>query len=246
MSKRYRDNDYIWSWFDQNLDMESRTLYMGSVGKTYDDDETGVDNFMAEYFIKGMHLLEKKNADQEIMIIMNNPGGDWYHGMAIYDAIINSPCHCTVKVFGHAMSMGSIILQAADHRIMMPNSRFMIHYGYDGKYGHSKTFEKWADEGKRINYQMENIYIEKMMEKASEIGGAKLSKALSAIMTKNRALEIPTPKSINYVLSKSQGARKEDLRGILKEMLNFDTILNASETVSLGFADEVFQKETEK
>ena len=245
MTKRFRD-EHIWSWFDQNLDTETRTLFMGSVGKNYDDDETGVDNFMAEYFIKGMHLLEKKNSDQEINIIMNNPGGDWYHGMAIYDAIHNSPCHCTVKVYGHAMSMGSIILQAADHRIMMPNSRFMIHYGYDGRYGHSKIFEKWADEGKRVNYEMENLYIEKMIEKADAEGTAKLAKSLSSIVNKQRSLEIPSPDSVNYTLPRAKGAKKEELRKILREMLNFDTILTASETVSLGFADEVFQKETEK
>jgi ATP-dependent protease ClpP protease subunit len=51
---------------------------------------------------------------------------------------------------------------------------------------------------------------------------------------------------VNYTLSRAQGARKEELRKILKEMLNFDTILTASETVSLGFADEIFQKEIEK
>ena len=118
-------------WFDLNVDTDTRTIYMGSAGYTYDEGETGVDHFMAEYLIKGMHSLESKNK-KPILIIMNNPGGDWYHGMAIYDAIKSSPCECTIKVYGHAMSMGSIILQAADNRIMMPNSRFMIHYGYDG------------------------------------------------------------------------------------------------------------------
>ena len=39
-----------------------------------------------------------------------------------------------------------------------PFKEFMIHYGYNGISGHAKTFEKWADEGKRINYEMENIY----------------------------------------------------------------------------------------
>jgi ATP-dependent protease ClpP protease subunit len=244
MTKRYKDNEQIWTWFDQNLDTESRTIFMGSVGKNYNDDETGVDSFMAEYFIKGMYLLERKSADQEINIIMNNPGGEWYHGMAIYDAMMSSPCHCTVKVYGHAMSMGSIILQAADHRIMMPNSRFMIHYGYNGSYGHSKIYEKWADEGKKIGYQMENIYIEKMLEKSKVIGSTKLCKNLSAIVNQQRAFEIPSPSPVSYVLSKTRNDRKEDLRKIVREMLNFDTILDAEETVSIGFADEVFQKDT--
>ena len=97
MTRRYKDNEHIWTWFDQNLDTETRTIYMGSVGRNYNDEETGVDSFMAEYFIKGMHMFETRNPEKEITIIMNNPGGEWYHGMAIYDTIMNSPCHCPVS-----------------------------------------------------------------------------------------------------------------------------------------------------
>ena len=159
----------LWSWFDQNLDIETRTIYMGSMGSSYEEGESGVDNFMAEYFIKGMHFLESRGK-KPINIIMNNPGGDWYHGMAIYDSIKYSSCVNSIKVYGHAMSMGSIILQAADERIMMPSSRFMIHYGTDGKYSHSKITEKWAEEAKRNNHDMENIYLDKMLEKEEEMG----------------------------------------------------------------------------
>lgn len=230
------------SWFDQSLDIETRTLYMGSIGKTVDDYEPGVDNQMAEYFIKGMYLLEKHSAEKEINIIMNNPGGDWIHGMAIFDAIHNSTCYCTIKVYGHAMSMGSIILQAADHRIMMPNSRFMIHYGYNGMSGHAKIFEKWSEEGKRLHYEMENLYISRMLEKIETDGIVKYSKSLSTIMNRQKKFEIPPAENVNYTFSKSVGERREQLRTILREMLNFDTILNAEETVMLGLADEAIQK----
>ena len=80
-------------WFDYNVDVESRTIYMGSIQSDM-DFESGVNSSMAEYFIKGIHMLESKSVDS-IIIIMNNPGGDWYHGMAIYDAIKMSKCHCT-------------------------------------------------------------------------------------------------------------------------------------------------------
>ena len=91
MGKR-GDGDFNYSWFDCNLDLFTRTIYMGSLSRDYDIGESGVDNFMAEYFIKGMHTLETRNSGKEINIIMNNPGGDWYHGMAIYDSIKNSSC----------------------------------------------------------------------------------------------------------------------------------------------------------
>jgi len=230
-------------WFDINLDVDNRTLFMGSMGYDYEGGESGVDNFMAEYFIKGMYVLESKG-DKPITIIMNNPGGDWYHGMAIYDSIYNSKSHCTIKVYGHAMSMGSIILQAADERVMMPNSRFMIHYGYDGRYGHSKIFERWADEGKRTNLQMENLYLDKIMEKENEKGISHISKTFEQIVGKLKQFEHPQTKEgeIKYAFSRKMGLRREEYRKVLRELLNFDTILTPEETISLGLADKVYGK----
>ena len=161
MARTNKEN--IDKWFDNNIDLDNRIIYMGSIHKE-DNEESGVDAFMAESIIKGMHILETKN-QEPITILMNNPGGDFFHGLAIYDAVKYSSCHCTIKVYGHAMSMGSVILQAADTRIMMPNSRFMIHFGYDSQSNHSKVVEKWIDEGKRLGHEMENIYLDVMLEK---------------------------------------------------------------------------------
>lgn len=228
---------FLDKWFDNNVDIYSRTIFIGSVSKD-EHIESGVDAFMAESVIKAMHVLESKGSLEPITILMNNPGGDWYHGMAIYDAIKTSNCHCTIKVYGHAMSMGSIILQAADTRIMMPNSRFMIHYGYNGSSGHTKIFEKWADEGKRLNHDMENLFLNILLEKEAKEGNGYLSKTLGQIMTKQYALNYPPPTSPQvYNFTKSH--KKEEIRAVLVEMLNFDTILTAEETVALGFADEI-------
>jgi len=226
-------------WFDNNIDISGRTIYIGSVMEI-EGREAGVDAFMAESVIKAMYVLESKNSDP-ITILMNNPGGDFFHGLAIYDAIKTSKCHCSIKVYGHAMSMGSVILQAADKRIMMPNSRFMIHFGYDSQDSHSKIVEKWIDEGKRLSYLMENIYLDVMFEKEEEVGNDHLAKTLGEIMTKQRAFEHPPlTKPVTYVFSKKQDIKREQVRAVLKEMLNFDTILTAEETVALGFADEVY------
>lgn len=232
-------------WFDYNVDVETRTVYMGSINSE-NGYENGVDHAMAEYFIKGIHILESKSEDP-IQIIMNNPGGDWYHGMSIYDAIKMSKCYCEIKVYGHAMSMGSIILQASDNRVMMPNSAFMIHFGYESQYNHSKIVEKWIDEGKRLSYLMENIYLDMMIEKEAKMGEGHLAKVLGEVITKQKAFEHPPiTKPTIYTFSKKQDVKREQVRVILKEMLNFDTILNAEETVSLGFADEVYKPKTIK
>lgn len=238
MVKR-KNQDSVYTWFDNNVDLDSRTIYMGSI-QMYEDGESGVDNFMAEYFIKGMHLLER-SPDKEVQIMMNNPGGDWYHGMAIFDSIKNSPCYCSIKVYGHAMSMGSIILQAGDKRILMPSSRLMIHYGYGGNYSHAKVSEKWADESKKINYEMENIYLDSMLEKETNEGAGYLSKQLTSIVNTHRSLEVPKPEPVEYKFSKVIATKREEIRTILRELLNFDTILSPLESVSIGLADEVYK-----
>ena len=153
-------------FYDYDIHVETRTLWMGSVSVDM-DGESGTDANMAERVIKGLHLLDLSapTGDKPITIIMNNLGGDWYHGMAIYDAIKACKNHVTVKVFGYVMSMGSIIIQAADKRIMSPNSRMMIHYGTQGYHGHTKDFIRWAKEVEKVDEEMESIYMEKIKER---------------------------------------------------------------------------------
>jgi ATP-dependent protease ClpP protease subunit len=233
---RKKIRGYIDNWFDLNVDEETRTIYMGSVSKDYDDRESGVDNFMAEFLIKGMAILDSVS-NKPITIIMNNPGGDWYHGMAIFDAIKTSHSPCTIMVYGYAMSMGSIILQSADHRIMMPNSRFMIHYGTDGTYNHAKISEKWADEGKRICRDMENIYIIRMLEKALDQKPGYLETTINRIIDEVGRFEMPKKRPA-FKISKDDTF--EDLRTALQYMLNYDTILTPQQTIDLGWADEIY------
>jgi ATP-dependent protease ClpP protease subunit len=109
---------------------------------------------------------------------MNNIGGDEYHGFAICDLIKACKSHVTIKVLGHAMSMGSIILQAADQRIMAPNARQMIHYGTWGIHAHSKTTQKWAQEGLKIDEWMEAMYLARIHEKVPTFPIQKLKKML--------------------------------------------------------------------
>lgn len=200
MAKINRDD--IEKFHDYALHVPTRTIYLGSFAYSDDGGENGVDFAMAERFVKNMVLLNAIN-EEPITIIMNNPGGDWFHGVAIFDAISHSKCHVTIQVFGVAMSMGAVILQAADERIMSPNSKFMIHYGTMGLSStHAKIFQKWAEEDRKINADMEQIFLAKIQEKHPEF---KLK--------------------------------------MLKEMLNFDTILNAKETIELGLADKILGAE---
>jgi len=162
MSKRLNRDD-IDKFHDFKLYVPTRTIYMGS--ETADDNnESGTDALMAERFIKNLIILDNTSNDP-ITVIMNNIGGDEYHGMAIYDAIRHCASEVTIKVFGHAMSMGSVILQAAHTRLMSPNSRQMIHYGTMEISGHAKTVQRVSKEYGKLDQWMERVYLERIQEK---------------------------------------------------------------------------------
>lgn len=157
--------DNIDKFYEIDLYIPTRTLFIGSV-EGQDAEEVGTDFRMAERVIKGLHVLDSQN-DSPIRIIMNNIGGDEYHGMAIYDAIRRCRSHVTMEVAGHAMSMGSVILQAADRRLMTENSRFMMHYGtpiLSHPDLHVKQQDSWQEEDKKFRKWMEDLYLDKIRE----------------------------------------------------------------------------------
>jgi ATP-dependent protease ClpP protease subunit len=150
---------------DYGLYPKTRTiLLMENPGE--DGDGQGTTCSVAKDLVRNLHLLTSTNSDP-ITIIMNISGGDFYHGSAIYDAIAGCrDHHITVVGTGYVMSMGSIIIQAADRRVMTPTATMMLHYGSNGKEKdqHSKDLIKTAEEEKRINLWMEDLYLEKIRE----------------------------------------------------------------------------------
>ncbi len=154
----------------------SRTIYIGS---EYVDNEgeTGTDAKMAERAVKNLLILDNAS-DAPITIIMNNLGGDVFHGMAIYDAIKKCRSHVTVKATGYVMSMGSLILQAADSRVLTPHAVMMIHHGYDNQSNHVKTIRNWVEFGKKYDKILNQIYLGKIREKHPEFKEARLDKML--------------------------------------------------------------------
>lgn len=130
---------------DCDLDLKSNHIYLFGVDRGYDltgsenGDEPGVDYTMANRFIKNFNLCMRKNPKKPILIHMKSCGGDWQEGMAIYDTIRSCPWPVTILNYTHARSMTSIILQAANKRVMMPHSYFMLH---DGTLSVSGTYKQ--------------------------------------------------------------------------------------------------------
>jgi ATP-dependent Clp protease, protease subunit len=189
------NRDDIDKLYDYGIHIPTKTLI--TVGDT--------DEIVAENIMKGLHILDSVRVEEPITIKLNNCGGDEYHGMAIYDTIRACDSHVIIIGTGNVHSMGSIIFQAGDERIMSPNAKQLIHYGtplHADSELHAKSQWSWTEECKKFSRWMERMYLAKIREKNPEF-------------------------KIEQV----------------QEMLNFDKILDAKESVELGLADKILGEE---
>ena len=156
--------------FTNGLDLRHNQIYLNGIDRGYDleskMDEPGVDFIMASQLIKNINLCSSRNPGKPILIHMSTCGGEFVFGMQIYDAIKACESPITIVNYTHARSMSSMILQAADWRVMMPHSHFMFHQGEYGDYGTLKqvtsNLEFYNREGTRI---MLDIYTDAMKRK---------------------------------------------------------------------------------
>jgi len=152
-------------WFDYSYLSSLRMIHVGShdAGISCDDGESGTDCQMSEFFIKAiLHL--NRISKKPIFVHMNNLGGDWYHGMAMYDAIRASRAHVYGICWGYAMSMGSIIIQACDSRIVAPHCTFMVHDGFENLSGTCRSVEAWAKNTAKLRKRMYQIYLNRVKQ----------------------------------------------------------------------------------
>lgn len=147
--------DRVSQWFEHDVHLETRTLYIG------DYDEHCVGPEMATNVVKAFHMFDTMSIDKPVTIYMNTCGGDWYYGMAIFDAIAHAKSEVWIYGTGCVMSMGSIIMQAADHRYMYPHATMMIHDGTAGTVQEVRSMLNWAKHEEFLANEMYKIYASK-------------------------------------------------------------------------------------
>lgn len=178
-------------WFDYSYLPSRRLIYVGSHAPETDEaSESGTDCLMSEFFVKAITHADSIS-HKPIIVHMNNLGGSWFHGMAMYDAIRAANSHIYGLAWGHAMSMGSIIIQSCDSRIVAPHCTFMIHDGYESLSGTCKTVEAWAGTIPTLRKRMYEIYLSRMKAVRSRITLKKIEDLCShdTIFTAEEAVE---------------------------------------------------------
>ena len=88
-----------------------------------------VNDVTASLVVAQMLYLEAQDADKDIHIYINSPGGSITAGMAIYDTMKYIKCDVSTICVGLAASMGAFLLSSGTKgkRLALPNSEILIH-----------------------------------------------------------------------------------------------------------------------
>lgn len=107
-----------------------------------------VNDEMANVLVAQILYLANQDAEKDITIYINSPGGSVSAGMAIYDAMQFVPCDVSTVCYGMAASMGAFLLGAGTKgkRRSLPNARIMIHQPLGGAGGQAADIEIQAKE----------------------------------------------------------------------------------------------------
>ena len=97
-----------------------------------------VEDQMANLVVAQLLYLESENANKDIHLYINSPGGVVSSGLSIYDTMQFINCDVSTICVGQAASMGALLLAggAEGKRFALPHSRVMVHQpsaGYQGQ-----------------------------------------------------------------------------------------------------------------
>lgn len=184
---------------ERDVNPETREIFLHGHIENESEYDPGVDYRMAVCFHKNLRYLESLSSDP-VLIHMHTPGGFWEDGMGIYDSIKASECFIAIVSYAHARSMSSIILQAADQRIMMPNSIFMFHMGIDEIIDTALGVLTEAEQLKLGCQKMFDIYVNKCRNgsKFVEMSDKKIQNHLERCMERKQDVYLIAQEAVDW------------------------------------------------
>ena len=109
---------------------------------------TPIDDYVANAVCAQMLYLEYKNADRDINLYINSPGGEITALFAIYDTMKFVKNDISTFCYGQAASAAAVILAGgtAGKRFTLPHARILIHQPHGGVAGQAADIEIQAKE----------------------------------------------------------------------------------------------------
>ncbi|KPQ37142.1 MAG: ATP-dependent Clp endopeptidase, proteolytic subunit ClpP [Phormidesmis priestleyi Ana] len=107
-----------------------------------------VDSDSMNLIVAQMLFLEAEDAEKDIYLYINSPGGVINAGLGLYDTMNHIRPDVATICMGLAASMGAFLLSAGakGKRMILPNARVMIHQPSGGAQGQATDIEIQAKE----------------------------------------------------------------------------------------------------
>ena len=141
---------------------EDRIIFLG----------TPISDDIANAVMAQLLCLQSMDAERDIDIYINSPGGSFTALTAIYDTMRYIKPNVRTVCLGQAASAAAVILAAGTKgkRLALPNSRILIHQpATEGGYGQSSDLEIQAKEIMRIRELMEGMLSSDTGKDAAEV-----------------------------------------------------------------------------
>lgn len=151
----------LYSLHTFGIDVKNRELFLHSYVDC-SEEEAGVDHRVAVMLEKNLRYLNILS-DDPILIHMHLPGGVWNDCLGIYDAIKFSKARTILLAYGSVESASSVILQAPDYRLLMPNTTVLIHYGSISVENDHKAAVSSIEWSEKESQKMIDIFTDKCM-----------------------------------------------------------------------------------
>ena len=148
-----------WDIFSRLL--KDRIIFLG----------VGVSDEVANLLVAQMLYLESDDPKKEITLYINSPGGSVNAGLAIYDTMQYVRCPIATMCVGQAASMAAVLLAAGEkgRRMVLPNSRILIHQPMGGVSGQASDIEIHAREILRLRNCLNEILVKHTGKKMDKI-----------------------------------------------------------------------------
>ncbi|MCH8256446.1 MAG: ATP-dependent Clp endopeptidase proteolytic subunit ClpP [Proteobacteria bacterium] len=118
-----------------------------------------IDDNVANLIVAQLLYCESENADKDVQLYINSPGGSVSAGLAVYDTMQFINCDVSTMCMGQAASMAALLLAggAKGKRFCLPNSRVMIHQPSGGSQGQASDIEIQTKEILYLRQRMNEI-----------------------------------------------------------------------------------------
>lgn len=130
----------------------------------------GITEATARIAIERLNTIDRRDPKGDIEIVINTHGGDAFWGNALLDYIghLRTRGHyVTTVASGAAMSMGAILLQAGDRRVMGQNAWLLIHQVQSDAVGNPGALMDAAEWAKAMCENAKELFVRRSQGKLS-------------------------------------------------------------------------------